>query len=199
MARPRKNEEGPSAQQRLVQAFWDALEEGPYSTITVRGLASRAKVNHNTFYYYFGNIDDLAVKAYLSMPCDKLIDAFLDMALHSSFKAREMFRYPEMAENYHHVRLLLRHGSEELVKLVREGLLEQFEQRLGITKLSMTPYDIAKMTFIWGGISALIASDEAESLEVYVRLIDDGIGDAGMTLLRRVIAGQLHEGVRLTP
>ncbi len=64
MARPKANQPGPSAKERLEQAFWDSLHEMPYDALTVSGISKRAKVNHNTFYYYYENIDDMAKQAF---------------------------------------------------------------------------------------------------------------------------------------
>lgn len=64
MARPKANQPGPSAKERLEQAFWDSLHERPYDALTVSGISKRAKVNHNTFYYYYENIDDMAEQAF---------------------------------------------------------------------------------------------------------------------------------------
>lgn len=64
MARPKANQPGPTAQERLEQAFWDSLHEMPYDSLTVSGISKRAQVNHNTFYYYYENIDDMAEQAF---------------------------------------------------------------------------------------------------------------------------------------
>lgn len=57
MARPRSNENMPTAPQRLASAFWEMLVEMPFSQITVSSLSARAHVNHNTFYYYFDSME----------------------------------------------------------------------------------------------------------------------------------------------
>lgn len=74
MARPRKDEAGPSAYERMTAAFWSLLEEKPYSAVTVKRITQRAGVNHNTFYYHFENIDDMAVKMFENVIPTRLID-----------------------------------------------------------------------------------------------------------------------------
>lgn len=59
MGRPPKEEEG-KARQALMDAFWELLAEDDYTQLSIRSLSNRAHVNHNTFYRYFENIDDLA-------------------------------------------------------------------------------------------------------------------------------------------
>lgn len=46
--------------QALSDAFWQLLEEMPYSRITVRRIVDRCQVNRNTFYYHFQDIPALA-------------------------------------------------------------------------------------------------------------------------------------------
>ena len=42
MARPRKDQVGPTAVERMEEAFWEILAEKPYAQITVGEIAKRA-------------------------------------------------------------------------------------------------------------------------------------------------------------
>lgn len=44
----------------ISDAFWELLEERPYSKITVRNIVEKCQVNRNTFYYHFEGIPSLA-------------------------------------------------------------------------------------------------------------------------------------------
>ncbi|BAK98468.1 putative TetR family transcriptional regulator [Oscillibacter valericigenes Sjm18-20] len=44
----------------ISNAFWQLLEEKPYSKITVKDIVDRCQVNRNTFYYHFQDIPSLA-------------------------------------------------------------------------------------------------------------------------------------------
>ena len=46
--------------QAIREAFWQLLEEKPYSKITVQNIAERCHINRNTFYYHFPDIPTLA-------------------------------------------------------------------------------------------------------------------------------------------
>ncbi|MDR1422959.1 MAG: TetR/AcrR family transcriptional regulator [Coriobacteriales bacterium] len=63
MPRPKKGA-GISAQQRLEDTFWDMFGQMPYSEITVASLSKGAKVNHNTFYYHYESIDEMACRIF---------------------------------------------------------------------------------------------------------------------------------------
>ncbi len=43
----------------ISRAFWELLEEKPYSKITVQNIVERCQVNRNTFYYHFTDIPAL--------------------------------------------------------------------------------------------------------------------------------------------
>ena len=60
MARPRKDQEGPTAVERMEEAFWEILAEKPYAQITVGEIAKRAQVNKNAFDYHFDGVGALA-------------------------------------------------------------------------------------------------------------------------------------------
>ena len=63
MARPRKDQEGPTAVERMEETFWEILAEKPYAQITVGEIAKRAQVNKNAFYYHFDGLGALAAQA----------------------------------------------------------------------------------------------------------------------------------------
>ena len=43
----------------IIEAFWQLLEEKPFSKITVKDIVDRCQINRNTFYYHFHDIPDL--------------------------------------------------------------------------------------------------------------------------------------------
>ena len=60
MVRPRYDSNTPTARERLADAFWDLVVKDSIDSITVAGLSRAAGVSHNTFYYHFANIEDMA-------------------------------------------------------------------------------------------------------------------------------------------
>lgn len=43
----------------IMAAFWQLLEEKPYSKITVKDIVDRCQINRNTFYYHYHDIPEL--------------------------------------------------------------------------------------------------------------------------------------------
>ncbi len=58
MARPTTREK--SALIKITESFWQLLEEKDYDKITVKLICQNAGINHNSFYYYYNNVDELA-------------------------------------------------------------------------------------------------------------------------------------------
>ncbi len=46
-------------EERIIRTYEQLLTEIPFHQITVRNIAESCGINHNTFYYYFRNINDL--------------------------------------------------------------------------------------------------------------------------------------------
>ena len=80
MARPKRNLGEKNALERIEDAFWEMLSNGSYSKITISSLAQHSKVNHNTIYYHFENIDDMAIKLF-----NKNLDKDFPTRIFSSF------------------------------------------------------------------------------------------------------------------
>lgn len=59
----------------IVDAFWEILEEKPYSKITVKDIVERCQVNRNTFYYHFHDIPEL-LEQVLKKDADEIIQNY---------------------------------------------------------------------------------------------------------------------------
>ncbi len=68
MPRPRKDQEGLSAVERMEEAFWNALAEKPYAKMTVGDIAQRAQVNKNASYHQYSRLYALAERRYRQHP-----------------------------------------------------------------------------------------------------------------------------------
>jgi AcrR family transcriptional regulator len=77
MARPKADSNTPSARERIETAFWEMLADVPFSKITVSAISSKAGVNHNTFYYHFSSIEDLAEKVFVDNMMPELPEIML--------------------------------------------------------------------------------------------------------------------------
>lgn len=156
MARPRKDQRGPDARTRIVDAFWGMLAEGPYADITVRALASRARVNHNTIYRHFDSIDDVAKEAILEV-----------YSAETARRMFELFASPDsvdvgslsewgLDESFDKVLLAVRSGSPTLMALVTEGVKTSWMRITGTSWGELSDEARLELSFILGGVTATL-------------------------------------------
>lgn len=62
MARPKKSNQ-PSVRDRMIEAFWQLLEDNQLHEISVRMIVAKAGCNRGTFYYHFADKDELMLAA----------------------------------------------------------------------------------------------------------------------------------------
>lgn len=130
MARPKKSEGGPTAQQSIEQAFWNALEEGPLSSMSVSQLVREASVNRSTFYYYYDDLEDLAQKAVARELPTQLPRLALLLA---EGNVNRVVVEPSVIESIERVCLLLRQsGSGRMAQLIEDSLVAMWEREFGL-------------------------------------------------------------------
>ena len=110
MGRPPKEEEG-KARQALIDAFWELLAEDDYTQLSIRSLSNRAHVNHNTFYRYFENIDDLARKAFEEVVPKHAPDFLRKAAAAEDINPFAFFNYAMFRDYSHFARLFIMSDS----------------------------------------------------------------------------------------
>lgn len=188
MARPRKDEARPSARDRLENAFWQLLEEGPYKNITVRALTQRAQVNHNTFYYHFENIDEMALSLTSKNVPYELIETVSALIVGREITQRlgDFAHDANLEKRFKRLQLLLRHGDAQLVELGKKRIVPQYLSILGVDAENFSANDRARMSFMMGGIIALISNEEVDSFTYYLSLLQGGIVDAAAVLWKQM-------------
>ncbi|MGI6590027.1 MAG: TetR/AcrR family transcriptional regulator [Eggerthellaceae bacterium] len=162
MARPRKDQDGVPARERLEEAFWEMLTEMPYSQITIKGLSARAQINHNTFYYYYDNLDDLADKLFdknmLHEFCKKLTIAF-----QSPEPDPEVLKLDDVqVDRMNKTRLLARSQSPTLIGLLVSAIKDTWYQETQLDEDRLTDEELFDIEFFIGGELALLRQDRIE-------------------------------------
>ena len=186
MGRPRKDQQGPSAVERMRGAFWALLEEKPYSAITVRLIADRANVNHNTFYYHFQNIDEMAARFFEENIPVQLVDLMAEVATGRPIDLDVIKNEVDIEEHYCRVRMVVRNGSFDLATRGRELLIEHWLGRIGLSAGDLSRVDRARVNYLWGGLISVISGNDAATVGEYLELLQSGIADAVEGLIRRI-------------
>ncbi len=165
MPRPRKDQEGPSATERMENAFWEALEEKPYNQITVGEIAARAHVNKNAFYYHYNGLFDLAENAIKNtIPAELPRMLLLANEISEEESNNLIESLPENVNNIeqraNRVLLLVgKNGSQELVNVLKDLIMYNWLETFDLDEEHLDQETRAIMKFALGGILEVV-SDE---------------------------------------
>jgi AcrR family transcriptional regulator len=169
MARPKADSNTPSARERIETAFWDMLASVPFSQITVSAISSKAGVNHNTFYYHFSSIEDLAEKVFVDNMLPELPQLMLPVLSgdRSSADRPEGGDVPDAARvsaHFRRARLYASSGSALLIGILRDSIAKLWLDAAGLEDSQLNASERDQLAFIFGGIVSMIAEmgDEAD-------------------------------------
>lgn len=157
MARPRKDAAEAGARERIVDAFWDMLECTPRSAITVGAIVDAAQCNRGTFYYYFADLDVLAVCAVREefFSDDTLVCAIFGTLVDGD--ARELDRRISK-RRLHRMSVAIRAGERHLVeRTVREAVQQRWQQHLCAEGEELAPAASFAIQFMVGGVLGFIS------------------------------------------
>lgn len=156
MARPRKDApEGP-AKDRLDKAFWDMLAEMPFSEMTIKAISSRAHVNHNTFYYHYSSLEDMAQKLFDENMPRKMMGTIANALRSKDPEGVAVAFDEEMTEHMKKTQLFARSGSPYLVGLLRASIRNAWLETLGVDEHMLTPDEQSDIDFAVNGEIALM-------------------------------------------
>lgn len=187
MARPRKTDGSVSAKELLVAAFLQMLEQMPYRKITVKALSARAGLNHNSFYYHFGNMEQLAQYA-LEVTIPKEIPSQVVPRFLSEGVVQLPFAPEEMEPLFQRVKLFAKKDSPELNPIIRAKIESMWLQAAGIPPDSLSAKDRTVVSFLSAGGVATMGAHPDLTLREFLGLVDGTMGS-----IVRMAISQLRE------
>ena len=155
MARPRADAEGPSARERMRDAFWELLAEDPSAPVSVRELCARAHVNKNAFYYHYAGIEELAEEALRGMfSPERLahIVAFVQGAPGAAPASND-----ELVALRRICLVASAEGTPTLRAMLRSSLSEAWDAALGTDASALPMHARLDREFALGGIMGVLA------------------------------------------
>lgn len=178
MSRPKSNKPGLSAKARIEEAFWQLLEEMPYSEISIKGLAARASVNHKTIYYYYENIDALAKHLFeenISMHFHEMNPLLAVLNGQPETYLRDNFE----TVNSKRIMLYSRSDSLFLNSLFKQYILKNWIMSIGIKEEELSEDEKLDLEFILSGMISLLGKDfTRENIQTSLRIFDRDLGKA---------------------
>lgn len=189
MARPRKDQAGPDARTRIIDAFWGMLADGPYERITVRGLASRARVNHNTIYRHFDSIDHVAKTAIEEVYSIEAAMQVIALFAHPELLDTELLSAQGLDKRFNKVLLAMRSDSPMLVSTIRESIKTCWMQIVGFSWDELPEGKKLELSFILGGVTSMLGTfQNVDDILSVKALVSSRIGNAARQTLAELSA-----------
>lgn len=190
MARPKQNQGGPTAQERIEEAFWAMLAEGSYEAITITALAKRAGVNHNTIYYYFNGIDDLALQLFRKNIPEGICEMFRALLLEGPEEFTRFISQEEILTRWRRFCLFARGDSPFLFQAFRTMITGNWYDILGISPGDLTREEDTELEFILSGLIAVMGKAfRLDDPKLVMDLLDRPIGQGVLSTLRALYRG----------
>lgn len=165
MARPRKDAGEPGARERIVDAFWGMLEQMPLGSITVGALVEAAHCNRGTFYYYFADLDVLALSVVREefFSDDSLARGLFGALVEGDAEALSR-RVPQ--RRLHRMAVAIRAGERRLVEqTIRDDVQRYWEGSLCPEGGHLEPVASFAIQFMVGGMLGFIVEKTMEEAE----------------------------------
>lgn len=195
MARPRKDQPGPGARERIINAFWGMLAEGPYDRVTVRALASKAQVNHNTIYRHFESVEHVAKAAIAEVYSIEVAYQMLALFAHPELVDAEKLAERGLDERVDKVVLAMNSGSPVLVATIQEKIKGCWMQIAGTSWEDLPHETKLELSFILGGITSMLRTlRSADDILAMRSLVTSRVGTAARQTLAELISSTHGEG-----
>lgn len=194
MARPKKAADLLAASERIENAFWDLLAEYPYSKITISMLSKEAKVNHNTVYYYYENIDDLAEKLFKkNLATDILTQIFSNLGSHN-LNSSLLLKEPLPVLRWKRAVLFARSDSAFLTDIFKTAIMDAWLNAANINKELLSAEDSIELDFIFSGLSSILGNRAHDNPNMLATILDRELGAGITATFQRIIRTQNQNG-----
>ena len=158
MARPKQDPNTESALERIENAFWEMLAEGPYTDMTIAKLAKRAGVNHNTIYYHFDNIDDMAIRLFEKNITHEIPETLLSSPSENLDNLDFLFTSIDFLKRSKNIRLFARSNSSFLTNHLKQTVFQVWLDVAGITENDLSIENKLELEFIFNGLISIMGS-----------------------------------------
>lgn len=177
MARPRKDQEGACAKERIAEAFWSMLFEMQYEDIKIVPLAKRAKVSPNTLYYHFNGLMEVARFAIAQDMAPEVIITIFEDGGADGKNLRE-------DDRFQHVVRIAQCGNAELEDLLAASIRDAWLAKMGVSEDELTASQALDLNFIFGGVMSMLKHFDGSDASINRGFFDRPLGRAAVETLR---------------
>lgn len=187
MARPKVVAGEDTAYQKIEKAFWAELSEKEYTKITIASLAKRAGVNHNTLYYHFSSIDEIAYKLFYQNLESNETAQFLFQSVLNHTDMNILLNQPDIRKRLQHSILFARGDSAYLLSIFQEAVLNIWLGSCNLTLDDLSFENQLTLQFIFGGFTSILGAPKyAEHPEIIASFPTSEIGKAIIKTLAQI-------------
>lgn len=188
MARPSYQRDEQTARERIVEAFWRMVEDGPCDKVSVRGLVRESGVNKNTFYYHFEGVEDLARQATRDVLEPALLLELLSMMQGGTAHVQSRFHDPEFDKRIARVRTVARaKGTPELQDKLKQAIADAWATARGFAVSDLDEPQRIALEFALGGIMSVLAhTNEDGSEPTPDQVIASGVPQAALVVFDKL-------------
>ena len=186
MARPKHQDGEQTAYERIADAYWAELSEKPYEKITISSLAKRAGVNHNLLYYYFENIDEMAIRFFEENTSGQFSAQFFINAILQDENILPAIDQSVLIK-MQRVRLYVRGDSAYLSGIFQNAVLKTWLDGTGKEWEDLSFEDRFDLRFVIGGLISIISASElSDTPSKLMSFSNREIGTAAKATLNRI-------------
>lgn len=156
MARPRKDAGEAPARERMAQAFWELVEEGPLDSVKVADICRRAGVNRNTFYYHFDNVEQMARELMTDNGLAEALRGVIEGGVSARSAVEGALSPDELALRLARFHAVARNGTPALVAELRGALSSAWLGAIGRDERSLGAEERVTLAFLAGGAVAAV-------------------------------------------
>ena len=187
MARPKVVVGEDTAYQKIEKAFWAELSEKEYTKITIASLAKRAGVNHNTLYYHFSSIDEMAYKLFYQNLENNETAQFLFQSVLNHTDINIFLNQPDIQKRLQRSILFARGDSAYLLNIFQEAVLNIWLGSCNLTLDELSCENQLALQFIFGGFTSILGSPKyVEHPEIIAYFPTSEIGKAIIKTLAQI-------------
>lgn len=195
MARPKRIKGELSVPERIENTFFEMLSEMFYDDITVAALARRTGVNHNTFYYYFNNIDSLVLSSVEEILSSDVPEYLLNDFTGNVMEFRKIAKKQGFQERYKRAALLSgKNSTSWIINVIKDSILKLWFESFGIREEQLPEEKLLVFHFWLGGVFSILGNDKnSQDLMQVISVFDDEIVSSFVSFIIR-LKTEIEEG-----
>lgn len=157
MARPKYLQNDLTAKEKLVEAFWEVLENSSFEKMTVSEITGKAKLHRNSFYYYYEDINHMG-KSIVEETLAKELPALILAQTESLNDISSLTLPSDFEVRFKRICLIASEKSgSQLRKMLKDAISEIWREALNIDLEALKETDRLIFEFTLGGVMALLA------------------------------------------